>query len=74
MTIGALQLAARHHVVECEARAMTLAEPEPADPRRQALERDALAGEIEPARERAIVGKELAHLAIGFRDVRRIAG
>ena len=36
-----LQLALRHHLVEREAEAMAVAEPDPADARRQALELDA---------------------------------
>ena len=53
---------------------MALAKTEPADARGQSLERDALAGKIQPAGKRAVTGKELAHLAIGLRDVVRIAG
>src|SRR5437879_9706709 len=44
-----LQLPVSHHLVEGEARAMALAEPEPADSRGQALETDLFPGEVEPA-------------------------
>src|SRR5207248_8068173 len=37
-----LELAACHHLVECQSGPMSLAEPEPADARRQSLETNAL--------------------------------
>ena len=43
MTIGALTSPVRHHLVEREPEPVALAEAEPADARRQALEGDALA-------------------------------
>jgi hypothetical protein len=45
-----LQLAAGHHLVEGEADAVAVAEAEPADARRQALEPDMSTRLIEPIR------------------------
>ena len=42
------QFAARHHLVEREADAIAVAQSDPADARRQALEADALARHVEP--------------------------
>ena len=42
---------------------MPLAQPQPADARRQALERDALARHVEPAVQVRVVREELLHLA-----------
>src|SRR6516225_7664015 len=64
-------LAALHGIVEREARSRALAVAEPADARRQALERDALARHADPARERSVAREELEDDAIGDRDVLR---
>ena len=69
-----LELARPYHLVEREAGEMALAQPQPADARGQALERDALARHPEPAMQMRIGGKELLHLAIGLVDVLGIAG
>jgi hypothetical protein len=45
---------------------MTLAETEPADPRRQPLKRDPFAGKIQPAMQSGIVRKKLLDLAVGL--------
>ena len=42
------ELAVAHHLVEGETEAVALAEADPADARRQALEVDALARHVEP--------------------------
>ena len=52
---------------------MPVAEAQPADARRQSLERDALAGHVEPAVQVRVVGEELAHLPVGPADVLRVA-
>ena len=53
---------------------MPLAVAEPADPRRQALEGDPLAGHADPAPRALVVGELLEHGAVGGGDVRRVAG
>ncbi len=72
---GGFQLAARrHHVVEHHAGAVAVAEPDPADARRQALERDALARHVEPAMQVPVLGEQPLHRRVGLVDVFRIAG
>ena len=74
---GGLQLAARDHRVEGQAGAVALAQADPADARRQALEGDALAGHVEPAVQMSVVRhirrEQLLHLRIGLADVFRVA-
>src|SRR5712691_10031654 len=65
-------LAPRHKIVDALAELGPLAVAQPADARRQALVRHALARETDPARERAVFGKELEHEAIRPGDVRRV--
>ena len=67
------QLAAAHHLVEAQAEPVALAVAEPADARRQALEGDPLAGQLDPAGERLVVGELLEHGAVGGGDVGRVA-
>src|SRR5205807_3525112 len=69
-----LELAVRNHFVECEAREMSFAESEPANPCGEALEFNPLARHVEPPMQMLIRRKERLHLAIGFVDVVRIAG
>ena len=73
MTIGAETSPFLHHLVEGEAEAVALAEADPADARRQALEGDALARHVEPAVEVRIVGDQLLHPLVGLVDVLGIA-
>src|SRR5687768_7077546 len=61
------------HLVEGEAEAMALAEADPADPRRQALEGDPFARHFEPAVEVRVVGNQLFHPLVGAVDVFGIA-
>src|SRR5215470_15484231 len=68
-----LELAPRHHLVEGEPDLGAVAEAEPADPRRQALELDALPRHVEPGMEMAVAGEQLLHLGIGAVDVLGIA-
>ena len=69
-----LELARAHHLVEREAREVTLAEPDPADARRQPLEFDAPGGHVEPPVEQPVLGKKLTHLRVGPGDVFGVAG
>ena len=73
MTIGAFSSPRLHHLVEREAREMALAQAQPADARGQPLERDALAGHVEPAVQVRVVREQRLHLAVGRADVLRIA-
>ena len=73
MTIGALQLPARHHLVEGQPQAMAVTQSHPADARRQALELDALARHVEPVVQVRVVRQQLVHLGIGAVDVLRVA-
>ncbi len=63
MTMGADDLAARHHLVEGEAEPMPLAQADPADARGQTLEADALARHVEPAVQEAWFGSSSFTLA-----------
>ena len=74
MTIGARDLAGPDQLVEREAGPRPLAVAEPADPRRQALERDARLGHLDPAAQPGVVGEELEDRPVGPQDVGRVAG
>ncbi len=52
---------------------MTVAETNPADPRRQSLKLDARLRHVEPVVQVRIVGDQLLHLLVGLVDVFRIA-
>ncbi len=52
----------------------SLAVAQPADPRREALERDPRLGHRDPAVETGIVGEELEDRLVGTEDVGRVAG
>ena len=66
-------VAAADHLVEAQPEPVALAVAEPADPRRQALERDPLAGQADPAGQPLVVGELLEHGPVGGGDVGRIA-
>src|SRR5436189_1171355 len=68
-----LQLAARHHLVECEAKPVTIAKADPADPRRQSLELDPCSRHVEPIVEMLVVRHQLLHLGVGAVDILRIS-
>ena len=74
MTMGALTSPLRDQLVEAHAGPGALAVAQPADARRQALERHALLGHADPARERLVLREELEHGLVGALDVRRITG
>src|SRR5690606_27180158 len=68
------ELPGANHLVEGEPRPVTLAEPEPADARRQALERDSLARHVQPAMHVRMAREQLLDLGVRLVDVLRIAG
>ena len=68
-----LEFAAAHHGVEGQAGQVALAQADPADACRQALEADALARHIEPAVQVCVIGEKLFHLGVGLADVLRVA-
>ena len=74
MTIGARDLAAGDEVVERQPGPRSLPVAEPADPRREPLERHLGLGHRDPAPEPGIVGEELEDRRIRPSDVRRVAG
>ena len=71
---GGFQLAILDHLVEGQAEAYPVLDPDPADPRRQALEGDALASHVEPVVQVRIIGDQLFHLLVGLVDIFRVAG
>src|SRR2546428_1317229 len=66
---GRSQLTPRDELVDTFAEFRPLAVPEPADPRGQALKRDALGREADPTRERLVFGEQLEHEPVGPIDV-----
>ena len=70
---GRVELAVSYHLIERKAETMPLAEPDPADARRQALELDTRAGHVQPAMQMWIVGNQFFHFRVGALDVARIA-
>ena len=58
-----LHLARRHHLVEGKAEPVPVAEPYPADARRQALELDPRLRHVEPVVQVHVVGQKLLHAA-----------
>src|SRR2546430_6472423 len=65
-------LASRDEIVDPLAELRALPVAQPANPRRQALKRHTLRCEADPARERAVLGKELEDEPIGSSDVGRV--
>ena len=74
MTIGARDLAGPDELVEREPGPGPLAVAEPADPRRQPLERDARLGHLDPALQAGVLGEQLEDRAVGPADVLGVAG
>src|SRR5690606_9865370 len=70
---GRLQLAPAHHVVEEQSRPVALAVAEPADARRQPLEREALHALGEPAAQALVLGEELEERPVRPPDVLGVA-
>ena len=69
-----LDAPAADELVDREARLRAVAVAEPADPRRQPLERDPLGRELEPALQELVVREELAQRLVDRRDVGRVPG
>ena len=61
-----------NELVDREACLGAVAVAEPADPRRQPLEGDALGSELQPAQEQRIVGEQAPQLVVDHRDVGRV--
>ena len=66
---GRLQFAVAHHFVECKAKPVTVTKPDPAYPRRQALELDTIARHVEPVMKMGVIGKKFLHLGIGAMNI-----
>ncbi len=73
MTIGAFSSPRATISLNASPSAVAVAEPDPADARRQALEADALARHVEPVVQMRVVGHQLLHLGVGLVDVLGIA-
>ena len=71
---GRRDAAGADELVDREARPGTVAVAEPADPGRQALERDLLGRHREPALQEDVVGEQPLQLAIDHLDVGGVAG
>src|SRR2546430_13556921 len=67
-------LAPRDEIVDAFPEFRALAVAEPAHPGRQSLKRHALAGELDPSGEGAVLGKELEDESIGAPDIGGVAG
>ena len=67
------ELAGAHHLVEAQPQPLALAIAGPADPRRQPLICDPLAGQPDPALQGGIAGDLLEHRAVGRLDVGLLA-
>ena len=74
MTMGASRAPGGHHVVEPFARPLPFPVAEPADPGRQALGRDTLAGHGQPAAQAGVVAEHVQDGVVGGGDVGRVAG
>ena len=70
---GCADRPARDELVEALAGEVALAVPEPADARRQPLERDLLARELQPPLQPFVLGEELGHGGVGRGDVGGVA-
>ena len=66
---GCFQFAIAHHLVKRESRAITIAQTNPADARRQSLKRDAIARQIEPTMQARVTRKQFLHFRVCFGDV-----
>ena len=74
ITTGAFSSPLRTISLKASPSAVAVAEPDPADARRQALKGDALARHVEPVVQVRVVGDQLLHLGVGLVDVLGIAG
>src|SRR5262249_16398650 len=69
-----LDAARADELVDREPRACAIAEPEPADPGGQSLERDPGGRKVEPTLEGAVLRKQLLQRRVDRRDVARLPG
>src|SRR5690349_7535744 len=67
-----LDLARPYELIDREPRLRAIAETQPADPCRQALECNSVRGQLEPALENAVLRKEPPQHVVDRRDVRRV--
>src|SRR3954468_14813952 len=71
---GCLDLAFLDQIIDGQTELRSLAVSEPADPRRQSLKLDALARQIDPAVENAVLWEQLQHQIVGHGNIGGIAG
>src|SRR6185437_6525530 len=71
---GSLQSSLLHHIIHGEAELRALAVAQPADARGQSLKLDPLAGEVDPATQDVVVGKEFEDKIVSGVNVRGLAG
>ena len=74
MTTGALSSPLATISLNLQPGQVALAVPQPADPRRQPLERHALTGHRDPPAQPLVVGEQLEDRPVGRGDVGRVAG
>src|SRR2546429_2046485 len=70
---GGLQLAALYHLIDGQPELGALAISQPADTRRQSLELDSFARQIDPPAQDLVLRKHLQHQVIGDSDVAGVA-
>ena len=70
---GGAELARAHHFIESKTKPVPVAEADPADAGRQALEPDVLARLVQPIVQERIIRKQFAYLGVGPVDVLGIA-
>src|SRR5262245_51530383 len=66
---GRLQLAARDHLIECQAKPMAVAQTYPAYARRQTLKAYARLGHVQPIVQMLVIREQFLHLGVGAPDV-----
>src|SRR5437867_11871887 len=69
-----LELAFGHHVIERQASEVTFTQTQPADARRETLERNAFARHVEPTVQMGVMREEFLDLIIGLRSEERRVG
>src|SRR3954469_16891716 len=71
---GGAHLAGANELVDRKSGAGAVPVAEPADPSRQPLEGDPLGGQLQPALEQDVVGKEPTQRLVDYGDVGLVAG
>src|SRR6185437_8627218 len=69
-----LDLALLYKLDDCQAKLRTLAIPQPANSRRQTLEFNTLARQLNPAIQNAVLGKEFQDQIVSHRNIGRVPG